>query len=186
MCLISVPGLPTVSEEECRSPHKRQSVVRRLPDISNIPTNSSNKNQSSRSFDSGICVLLSDCGSPSPPLASSSSSPVPARSPLTPSKRASFHAYSPAKLPKPPAPPNSPSLKHVKPSFFSCRRFSEHAQTGGCKVTDCSSCRTSVSPCDSQGHSPPASPTLARRKLPDTPSKQRKSGDHTWGTVADQ
>ena len=87
-----VSGLATVSELEeapgsCPASSRRQTqagtVVRRLPDISSINNNNkSSQSQSSRSFDSGICVLLSDSGSPSPPLASSqssSSSPVPPR-----------------------------------------------------------------------------------------------------------
>ena len=91
-----MPGLATVSELEeaaafCSSSSRRltqtQAGYRRLPDISNINNNAtkssqSSQSQSSRSFDSGICVLLSDSGSPSPPLASSqssSSSPVPPR-----------------------------------------------------------------------------------------------------------
>ena len=36
---------------------------------------------------------------------------------------------SPAKLPKPPVPPNSPCFKNSKPSFFSARRFSEQSCT---------------------------------------------------------
>ena len=95
-----VSGLATVSEVEeesssCPNTSRRQAQsqtggYRRLPDISNMnnPTNTS-QSQSSRSFDSGICVLLSDSGSPSPPLASSqssSSSPIP---PLPP-RQANF------------------------------------------------------------------------------------------------
>ena len=101
------------------------------------------------------------------------------RSPITPSKRASFHAYSPAKLPKPPVPPSSPSLKHVKPSFFSCRKVTEPSgsRTGSPRVSPSPSLTPrslqSTESCDSTGQSPPSSPTVARRKLPDTPSKHR-------------
>ena len=165
--MSGVDQLPTVAEEshdqELEEAGSRESMsrrhYRRLPDINTIGVpgpqvctkNSSSCSQSSRSFDSGICVLLSDSGSPSPPLAgdqdtdthphtssshlscqSSSSSPVPPRSPLTPSKRASFHAYSPAKLPKP---PSSPSFKNTKPSFFSCRRFSEQSKTDTARLS---------------------------------------------------
>lgn len=138
---------------------------RRLPFIS---ASALTKSRSSRSFDSGISNLLSDSGSPSPPLlveegrqedelvekngavtllaaASPNASPLPSRSPVTPSKRASFHAYSgraqgiysvPAMLPRPPIPnpPNSPSYKvqsGSKPGFFSARRLSEHEQGAG-------------------------------------------------------
>ena len=253
MLISVVDHLPTVSEQEetsvvtrCMSgDHADTDQVtrrqyRRLPDISNM-TGPGNKGQqqSSRSFDSGICVLLSDSGSPSPPLAgdtdhhdhmshlscqSSSSSPVPARSPITPSKRASFHAYSPAKLPKPPVPPNSPCFKNSKPSFFSARRFSEQTSS---KIPDTAASRTlspisvspshkSPSPCFSSSsksspqlqrslgastslqstestESPPKSPEMcsfspgpsysspapassaSRRKLPETPTKQKLS-----------
>ena len=137
---------------------------RRLPFIS---TAALTKSRSSRSFDSGISNLLSDSGSPSPPLpgeevqteveepaaprnvasslfanASPSASPgPPPRSPVTPSKRASFHAITrtvPAQLPRTPNPPNSPSYKvqsGSKPGFFSARRLSEqnghHAPENG-------------------------------------------------------
>ena len=137
---------------------------RRLPFIS---TAALIKSRSSRSFDSGISNLLSDSGSPSPPLpgedpraeieepvaprnvasslfanASPSASPGPPRSPVTPSKRASFHAITrtvPAQLPRTPNPPNSPSYKvqsGSKPGFFSARRLSEQnghhaAENGG-------------------------------------------------------
>ena len=63
--------------------------------------------------------------------ASPSASPGPPRSPVTPSKRASFHAITrtvPAQLPRTPNPPNSPSYKvqsGSKPGFFSARRLSE-------------------------------------------------------------
>ena len=173
-------GLETGSGDNIGRRH-----YRRLPDISSISAGASGaggpakSNQSSRSFDSGICVLLSDSGSPSPPLAgdndtdtphhtssshlscqSSSSSPIPPRSPITPSKRASFHAYSPAKLPKP---PSSPSFKNSKPSFFSCRRFSE--QSKSCDSGSSLSQRT-LSPCQHQSPSPSlsskSSPQLQR------------------------
>lgn len=114
------------------------------------------------------------------------------RSPITPSKRASFHAYSPAKLPKPPVPPSSPSLKHVKPSLFSCRKVTEPSSTR--TVSPMVSPRVSPSPsltnrslqstesCESGVQpSPPSSPTVTRRRLPDTPAKQRnktQSGEH--------
>ena len=117
---------------------------RRLPFISP----SLSKNNSSRSFDSGIsCLLSGESGSPSPPLTGEgdqqngeswqggvvrapnnpSCSPVPASSPS--SHRASFHGYSrssPAQLPKTPVPSSSPSSKLNKPGFFSSRRLSEH------------------------------------------------------------
>ena len=157
---------------------------RRLPDISSLATTGpantgggGGGSQSSRSFDSGICVLLSDSGSPSPPLHAGSdtrdtadicgegarallaTSPVPPRSPITPSKRASFHAYSPAKLPRPPVPPNSPCFKNSKPSFFAnTRRFSE--QSGGKSCSDPAAPRTlspaSVSPVSSGAHKSPS------------------------------
>lgn len=85
---------------------------RRLPYISSNMT----KNRPSRSFDSGISCLLSSggSGSPSPPLErdtkagggaphSPACSPVPSRSPVTPSKRASFHALPPRPAGKGPA-----------------------------------------------------------------------------------
>ena len=267
MCFVSVVDhhLPTVAEmEETSSCVKTgsgssESVsrrhYRRLPDISNMTgSGSNNKGQSSRSFDSGICVLLSDSGSPSPPLAgdteqdtcqnhvshlstcSSSSSPVPPRSPITPSKRASFHAYSPAKLPKPPVPPNSPCFKNSKPSFFSSRRFSEQNASNKCSDAATASSRTlspiSVSPSSTHkspspsfssssksspqlqrsigasaslqstesSESPPKSPEigsfspapsysspcqsqLCRRKLPETPTKQKMSSNSYTNTI---
>ena len=67
-----VDHLPTVTElEENSSDTKTGSGssenvsrrhYRRLPDISNMSTSNNKNQQSSRSFDSGICVLLSDSG----------------------------------------------------------------------------------------------------------------------------
>ena len=161
-----------VQRTEVRDPPTRQLSVRegsgrkhrrRLPFISTAAALT--KSRSSRSFDSGISNLLSDSGSPSPPLpageearpeveepprnvtsslfpnGSPSASPGPPRSPVIPSKRASFHAITrtvPAQLPRTPNPPNSPSYKvqsGSKPGFFSARRLSEqnghHASENG-------------------------------------------------------
>ena len=114
---------------------------RRLPFIS--PSAALTKQRSSRSFDSGISTLLSDSGSPSPPLTgeetkpeceagtplrgpasllstgSPTHSPCPPKSPNTPSKRASFHAINrtaPVRLPATPAPKQLPSTPNPPPS----------------------------------------------------------------------
>jgi len=193
-----VTNSPKTSEREGVG-HRKQR--RRLPFIS---TTTLTKNRSSRSFDSGISNLLSDSGSPSPPLPgekeqdphpynqgeaiishrsgystsylssqSPTSSPVPARSPVTPSKRASFHAYnrsSPAQLPKPPVPPNSPSYKHTKPGFFSARRFSEQNSIGMETSSNFSTSRTlspiSVSPSSNINKSPSPSYSSSSKSSP--------------------
>jgi len=187
-----VTNSPKTSEREVVG-HRKQR--RRLPFISSTTLT---KNRSSRSFDSGISNLLSDSGSPSPPLPgekehegegsishrsgnstsylssqSPTSSPVPARSPVTPSKRASFHAYnrsSPAQLPKPPVPPNSPSYKHSKPGFFSARRFSEQNSIGMETASNFSNSRTlspiSVSPSSNINKSPSPSYSSSSKSSP--------------------
>ena len=193
-----ITNSPKTSEREGVG-HRKQR--RRLPYISSTTLT---KNRSSRSFDSGISNLLSDSGSPSPPLPgekeqevhpcnqgeaiishrsgystsylssqSPTSSPVPARSPVTPSKRASFHAYnrsSPAQLPKTPVPPNSPSYKHTKPGFFSARRFSEQNSIGMETGSNFSTSRTlspiSVSPSSNINKSPSPSYSSSSKSSP--------------------
>ena len=112
---------------------------RRLPYISTNMT----KNKSSRSFDSGIsCLLSGGSGSPSPPLDRDSKqglnpmspvcSPVLSRSPVTPSKRASFHALPPRPTPGKgtSGSPSSP-FKQSKFGFLSSRRLSEQSSGDG-------------------------------------------------------
>ena len=149
---------------------------RRLPYISSSMT----KNKSSRSFDSGIaCLLASGSSSPSPPLNNDRDgknayppnspvrSPVPSRSPVTPSKRASFHALSrptPGNLVPTPGSPRSP-YKQCKLGYLSSRRMSEQADRPVCNNNigrTLSPCNTSFnkSPSPSYNSSSKSSPQL--------------------------
>jgi len=135
---------------------------RRLPYISSNMT----KNKSSRSFDSGISCLLSS-GSPSPPLNndrdgskatlnSPLASPVPSRSPVTPSKRASFHALPTRPTQKLCGSPSSP-YKQSKLALLAGRRLSEQTESSNSLGRNLSP--ISVKTCSSYAKSPSPSYT---------------------------
>ena len=170
--------VPTVVFKENESGENCVKHRRRLPYISSSMT----KNKSSRSFDSGIaCLLASGSSSPSPPLNNDRDgksayppnspvrSPVLSRSPVTPSKRASFHALSrpsPGNLTLNPGSPRSP-YKQCKLGFISSRRMSEQADRPVCNNNigrTLSPCRSSFnkSPSPSYNSSSKSSPQLHR------------------------